>query len=57
MDAHIDTVGIGNIKLWDYDPYRGYEDEDIILGRGASGSRRRYGFYGICRKNNKGYEA
>ena len=36
MDAHIDTVGIGNIKNWEYDPYQGYEDEEIILGRGAS---------------------
>ncbi|OGO79301.1 MAG: selenium metabolism hydrolase [Clostridiales bacterium GWB2_37_7] len=36
MDAHIDTVGVGNIKLWDYDPYEGYEDDKIILGRGAS---------------------
>lgn len=36
MDAHIDTVGIGNGFLWDYDPYKGYEDDDIILGRGGS---------------------
>jgi putative selenium metabolism hydrolase len=36
MDAHIDTVGIGNPKLWNYDPYQGFEDEEIILGRGAS---------------------
>jgi putative selenium metabolism hydrolase len=36
MDAHIDTVGIGNGKNWTYDPYQGYEDEEIILGRGAS---------------------
>ena len=36
MDAHIDTVGVGNIKLWNYDPYKGYEDDEIILGRGAS---------------------
>ncbi len=36
MDAHIDTVGIGNRKNWEYDPYQGYEDEEIILGRGAS---------------------
>lgn len=36
MDAHIDTVGVGNMKLWDYDPYTGYEDDEIILGRGAS---------------------
>lgn len=36
MDAHIDTVGIGNRDLWNYDPYEGYEDDEIIIGRGAS---------------------
>lgn len=36
MDAHIDTVGVGDKDLWDYDPYEGYEDDDIIIGRGAS---------------------
>ncbi len=36
MDAHIDTVGIGNPKLWKFDPYQGIEDEQIIGGRGAS---------------------
>jgi putative selenium metabolism hydrolase len=36
MDAHIDTVGIGNIKNWEHDPYQGYEDDEIIFGRGAS---------------------
>lgn len=36
MDAHIDTVGIGDINLWEHDPYKGLEDEDIILGRGGS---------------------
>lgn len=36
MDAHIDTVGIGDINLWQYNPYEGYEDENIILGRGGS---------------------
>ncbi len=36
MDAHIDTVGIGEIKNWKYDPYLGYENEEIIVGRGAS---------------------
>lgn len=36
MDAHIDTVGIGDKNLWDYDPYEGYEDDEIILGRGGS---------------------
>lgn len=36
MDAHIDTVGVGNRSNWKHDPYTGYEDHDIILGRGAS---------------------
>lgn len=36
MDAHIDTVGVGNIDNWECDPYKGYEDDEIILGRGAS---------------------
>lgn len=36
MDAHIDTVGAGELNLWKHDPYQGYEDEQIIMGRGAS---------------------
>jgi putative selenium metabolism hydrolase len=36
IDAHIDTVGVGDRSLWEYDPYEGYEDEEIIVGRGAS---------------------
>lgn len=36
MDAHIDTVGIGDRNNWDVDPYKGYEDSNIIEGRGAS---------------------
>lgn len=36
MDAHIDTVGIGEIKNWTFDPYEGYEDEETIGGRGTS---------------------
>jgi len=36
VDAHIDTVGVGNPANWDYDPYKGYEDDEIIIGRGAS---------------------
>jgi putative selenium metabolism hydrolase len=35
-DAHIDTVGVGNVKNWEHDPYQGFEDEEIIIGRGAS---------------------
>jgi len=36
MDAHIDTVGIGNRANWTFDPYEGYEDAETIGGRGAS---------------------
>jgi putative selenium metabolism hydrolase len=36
MDAHIDTVGVGNPDNWEHDPYEGYEDDEIIIGRGAS---------------------
>lgn len=36
MDAHIDTVGVGNKILWEYDPYIGSEDDETIIGRGAS---------------------
>ena len=36
FDAHIDTVGIGNISNWKFDPYDGFETETEIGGRGTS---------------------
>ncbi|MGF1737001.1 YgeY family selenium metabolism-linked hydrolase [Photobacterium satsumensis] len=36
MDAHIDTVGVGNMENWNFDPYEGMEDDEVIGGRGAS---------------------
>ena len=36
IDSHIDTVGIGNIENWEFDPYKGYENETEIGGRGGS---------------------
>lgn len=36
FDAHIDTVGIGNINNWKFDPYEGFETEEEIGGRGTS---------------------
>lgn len=36
FDAHIDTVGIGNISNWSFDPYEGFETETEIGGRGTS---------------------
>ncbi|MEG0166550.1 MAG: YgeY family selenium metabolism-linked hydrolase [Ruthenibacterium sp.] len=35
-DAHIDTVGIGNVDNWEFDPYQGYESDTEIGGRGTS---------------------
>ncbi len=36
IDSHIDTVGIGNIENWEADPYKGYETDELIYGRGGS---------------------
>ena len=35
-DAHIDTVGVGNLDNWEFDPYEGFESETEIGGRGTS---------------------
>ncbi|HAN04509.1 MAG TPA: YgeY family selenium metabolism-linked hydrolase [Elusimicrobia bacterium] len=36
MDAHIDTVGIGDPKAWKIDPFAGIYKNDTIYGRGAT---------------------
>ena len=36
IDSHIDTVGVGNRGNWTHDPYKGYEDDAVIYGRGGS---------------------
>ncbi|MDO5563410.1 MAG: YgeY family selenium metabolism-linked hydrolase [Synergistaceae bacterium] len=36
FDAHIDTVGLGEMTNWKFDPYKGYENETEIGGRGTS---------------------
>ena len=35
-DAHIDTVGLGELSNWTFDPYKGYENDEEVGGRGAS---------------------
>lgn len=35
-DAHIDTVGLGEMSNWEFDPYEGFETDEEIGGRGAS---------------------
>ena len=36
FDGHIDTVGLGEITNWTFDPYAGYETDTEIGGRGTS---------------------
>ena len=36
FDGHIDTVGLGELSNWKFDPYKGYENETEIGGRGGS---------------------
>ncbi|RGY98762.1 YgeY family selenium metabolism-linked hydrolase [Clostridium sp. AM58-1XD] len=36
FDGHVDTVGVGQLSNWTFDPYEGCETEDRIGGRGAS---------------------
>jgi len=36
FDGHIDTVGLGDPNQWKHDPLIGYEDNELIFGRGAS---------------------
>jgi putative selenium metabolism hydrolase len=35
MDAHLDTVGVGDPSTWKRDPYRGELTDGVIYGRGA----------------------
>ncbi len=34
-DSHIDTVGVGNRDLWDWDPFVGDVQDDVLYARGA----------------------
>ncbi|MBN2796097.1 MAG: YgeY family selenium metabolism-linked hydrolase [Clostridia bacterium] len=36
FDGHIDTVDVGEISNWTFDPFQGKEDDLYIYGRGAS---------------------
>jgi putative selenium metabolism hydrolase len=39
MDAHIDTVDVGDPKEWKHDPFVGKETNGIVYGRGAGDQR------------------
>lgn len=36
FDAHVDTVGLGELTNWTFDPYDGFETAEEIGGRGTS---------------------
>lgn len=36
FDGHIDTVDVGEMGNWQFDPFKGKEDDQYIYGRGAS---------------------
>jgi len=36
FDGHIDTVDVGEISNWSFDPFEGKEDDEYVYGRGAS---------------------
>jgi len=39
IDAHVDTVGIGDRKNWKHDPYKGKVANGWVFGRGAGDQR------------------
>ncbi len=39
IDAHVDTVGVGDIKQWKHDPYKGKVEDGVVYGRGAGDQR------------------
>ncbi len=39
MDSHTDTVGVGDIKEWKWDPYKGKVEDGYVYGRGACDQR------------------
>src|SRR2546423_10416702 len=39
IDAHVDTVGVGNPDEWKHDPFKGKVENGIVYGRGAGDQR------------------
>jgi acetylornithine deacetylase/succinyl-diaminopimelate desuccinylase-like protein len=35
-DSHVDTVGVGDIDQWQWDPFQGKFEDGVIYGLGAS---------------------
>jgi putative selenium metabolism hydrolase len=39
LDAHMDTVGVGDRSAWPHDPFEGKSEDGIVFGRGASDNK------------------
>ena len=39
IDAHVDTVGVGNPAEWKHDPFKGKVENGVVFGRGAGDQR------------------
>lgn len=39
IDAHVDTVGVGDLTQWKHDPYQGKVENGVVYGRGAGDQR------------------
>jgi putative selenium metabolism hydrolase len=39
LDAHMDTVGVGDRSSWPHDPFEGKSEDGIVFGRGASDNK------------------
>lgn len=39
IDAHVDTVGVGDRSQWKHDPYEGKLEKGVVYGRGAGDQR------------------
>ncbi len=39
LDAHMDTVGVGDPSAWPHDPFKGKLTDGIVFGRGASDNK------------------
>lgn len=51
IDGHIDTVDLGNLQNWNFDPLGGEIKDGYVHGRGSVDQKRRSDCRNYCRKN------
>jgi putative selenium metabolism hydrolase len=58
VDAHMDTVGVGDPGAWPHDPFAGKVEDGIVFGRGASDNKGAIaaGVYGGRLWADRGYD-